>query len=384
MLTFNADHALAEAVVRGFRSGYLTEVDYHHLTLCDNMEDVKLNLQETDYSGFLQEEALSSLSPSFIGVKCREKLAEEFNYLRSLAVQPMATFLDYITYDYMISNLVLVIKAVHGNPDVDIKELLEQFHPLGKFSEPVVRNISQFEHSSSGFTDLYQLVLIDTPIGPYFVKFLESNAENEKKKSGNNDSLEVEQIHDTLEDIIRGDLLENSLRKYYLEDFMRLCEDIGGETAEVMSSILKVRADEIAISITRNSLGTQLATENMQEERYSLLPSIGYLYPAGTAMLKPVKEMNELKDVLKPFDVYTKILEAEEAEERDVYDSFYILMAKMLERAFEGQFHFGMFYAYVLLKEQEIRNVQWICECIVQGAKQRCHDHFIPLFPKTS
>jgi hypothetical protein len=68
-------------------------------------------------------------------------------------------------YDYMISNLVLVIKAVHGNPDVDIKELLEQFHPLGKFSEPVVRNISQFEHSSSGFTDLYQLVLIDTPIG---------------------------------------------------------------------------------------------------------------------------------------------------------------------------------------------------------------------------
>jgi hypothetical protein len=30
-----------------------------------------------------------------------------------------------------------------------------------------------------------------------------------------------------------------------------------------------------------------------------------------------------------------------QAEERDVYDSFYILMAKMLERAFEGQFHFG-------------------------------------------
>ena len=79
------------------------------------LTDVKLNLQETDYSGFLQEEvrlvfaaqyskthspkiqALSSLSPSFIGIKCREKLAQEFVYLRSLAVEPMATFLDYIT-----------------------------------------------------------------------------------------------------------------------------------------------------------------------------------------------------------------------------------------------------------------------------------------------
>ena len=74
MLTFNADHGMCEAVVRGYRSGFLTEVDYHHLTLCDTLEgvlissvllyfshfcflsDVKLNLQETDYSTFLQEE----------------------------------------------------------------------------------------------------------------------------------------------------------------------------------------------------------------------------------------------------------------------------------------------------------------------------------------
>jgi len=30
--TFNLDHGFPEAVVRGFRSGFLTDYDYHHLT----------------------------------------------------------------------------------------------------------------------------------------------------------------------------------------------------------------------------------------------------------------------------------------------------------------------------------------------------------------
>jgi V-type H+-transporting ATPase subunit d len=346
------------------------------------MEDVKLNLQETDYAGFLQEEPSSLLSPAFIGAKCRQKLAEEFRYLRSIAVEPLATFLDYITYDYMISNLVLVIKAVHGNPDVSVAELVEQFHPLGMFSEAVVKSIKTFEHSSKGFQELYRCVLIDTPIGPYFVKFLETNAENELRKAGESkmEALEVEQMYDTLDEIVRGDLLENSLRKYYLEDFARLCSDIGGETAETMLFMLKLRADEISIGITMNSLGTALAEENMHEDRYSLLPSLGFLYPQGTANLKPVKDMQDLKDVLAPFDIYHRILMAEENEERDVSDSFYQLECKLQENAFQGQFHFAMFYAYVMLKEQEIRNIQWICECILQDAKNRCHDHFIPIF----
>ena len=30
--TFNLEHGFPEAVVRGFRSGFLTDYDYHHLT----------------------------------------------------------------------------------------------------------------------------------------------------------------------------------------------------------------------------------------------------------------------------------------------------------------------------------------------------------------
>jgi hypothetical protein len=36
--TFNIQHGYVEALVRGYRSGYLDDVDYHHLTQCETLE----------------------------------------------------------------------------------------------------------------------------------------------------------------------------------------------------------------------------------------------------------------------------------------------------------------------------------------------------------
>lgn len=59
--------------------------------------DLKLHLQTTDYGNFLANEA-GPLTVAIIDERLREKLVVEFEHLRNQAVEPLATFLDFITY----------------------------------------------------------------------------------------------------------------------------------------------------------------------------------------------------------------------------------------------------------------------------------------------
>ena len=47
---------------------------------------------------------------------------------------------------------------------------------------------------------------------------------------------------------------------------------------------------------------------------------------------------------------------------------------------FTHQFHYGIFYAYLKLREQEVRNLMWLSECISQDQKYRIVDGVISIF----
>lgn len=98
--------------------------------------------------------------------------------------------------------------------------------------------------------------------------------------------------------------------------------------------------------------------------------------------------------MLKPYNDYRKLVErwaidddAEGkggAENEGLDDGFYHYNVQLHENAFYGQSHFAIFYAFVKLKEQEVRNLMWICGCISMKDARYLEklDRYIPLFVK--
>ena len=336
-------------------------------------KDVKLNLQETDFGALLAND--SNISPAILESRCLNKMVTEFFYLRANAVEPLSTFLDYITYEYMIENVMLLLRGTLSGRNVN--ELIAQCHPLGMFKESTMRHIPSFEANARGYAELYETVLVDTPVGPYFQKFLDQSAASVSVASEVRNVLEEVQI----------EILKNSLMKLYLEDFYSLCIKMGGETAEVMCSLLRAKADRNAINITLNSFGTPLNDPTMREtDRRRLYPSIGELYPAGTELLTKVDEDAKLVQALSSYPFYRAIFDKflnASPDEFSIDDEFYKGEVRLYELAFESQMHMGVFYAYIKLKEQEIRNLVWISECILQRRKDQIAN-YIPIFSSAS
>ena len=138
-------------------------------------------------------------------------------------------------------------------------------------------------HIASTPAELYNAVLVDTPLGqPNFVILFRSFLAN----------YFVDCINEQDLDEMNVELIRNTLYKAYIEDFYNFCSNLGGKTAEVMCEILAVRilfffvvkmelfqfeADRRSIIITINSFDTELS----KDDREKLYPHCGKLYPEG-------------------------------------------------------------------------------------------------------
>lgn len=327
---------------------------------------MQMNLQETDFGDVLGTE--SNFSPTVLEGIALGKLVNEFKYLEAQAVEPLYSFLSFIKVEYMIDNVCLLLRgSLSGR---DINELIAQCHPLGAFSESTMRSIAAIDHAR-GYTELYETVLVDTPVGVYFQRYLDDAASRMAAAADMKNVLEEVQI----------EMLKQNLMKLFLEDFYSFCENLGGDTATLMCEILKTRADRNAILLTLFSFGS-----NIKDERRVLYPSIGHLYPAGTELMCLADEEAKLLDAVRSVSAYTKIVDKfmnAGPDDSSIDDDFFRHEVMNFELAFESQSHMASFYAYVKLKEQEIRNLVWIAECILQRRKDKI-SNYVPLFSKSA
>jgi len=381
---FNVNHGFVEALTRGLRSGFMSPEDYRRISAADTLEDVRSALEETDYGTFLQDEP-SPLLVATVTNKCYQKLADEFRYLKAQTVEPLTTFMEFISREKMIDNVCMIIQGALNNKHP--KEIEEKMHPLGVF-EGMRTIMSESFDCANGFDDVYRIFLVDTPIGPYFDEYLrESSAEKDEMVKSGLDQAAVSGIL-TKQDL---EIMKASLKKAWLEDFYKFCMSQGGSTAEVMGHILSVEADFRVILVALNSLNTDIGTEDKQQDRVALCPNFGYLYPDGSKELRRACTEPMVRAALEGFGDYTKIYEQVKGfydtesdigkgKGQSIEDLIYKHNVKLYEMSFEQQYHFGVFYSWVKLKEQEIRNIKWICNMIVLNKKDQIQETMVPIF----
>ncbi|KAL5336095.1 V0 complex, c/d subunit of ATPase [Aspergillus crustosus] len=359
-LFFNVNSGYIEGIVRGYRNSLLNGQHYSNLTQCETIDDVKLQLAPAygDFIGSLPPNP----STSNLAGKMTDKLVAEFRYLLAQSTGSTARFLEYLTYGYMIDNIALLITGTLHERDT--RELLERCHPLGWFETlPVLCVATNIE-------ELYNSVLIETPLAGYFKGSLSHQ---------DLDELNIE-------------IIRNTLYKNYLEDFYKFVtthpDFRGTPTQDVMTEILEFEADRRAINITLNSFGTELS----KPERRKLYPEFGKLYPEGSLMLSRADDIEAVSLAVSISADYKAFFDAVGltqgggglggiggSDGKSLEDLFYQKEMDLSKLVFTRQFTPAIVYAWMRLKEQEIRNVTWISECIAQNQKERI-GNFISVF----
>lgn len=372
LTTFNLEYGYLEAMVRGFKSGFLKSYEYRQLCQCETLEDVKLCLGDTDYLNVLQSAA--KLTPEVILRKCEDKFVHEFQFLQSQAVGALATFLDFITYEDLIANISFIITSLIKGADP--ATLLAKCLPLGRSAH--LKSVMTFDNASDGgdgLVELYRTVLVDTPVARYFETYFNSAVKSEQP------SREIQTVYNEIE----IDIITNMLQKLWLEDFYAYCtQEIGGETGQVMKTLLEFEADRRAISITLNSFKTNLnEPSNRDSERKKLYCSFGTLYPEATMFqFSKVGDEQQLAQVLEPYKVFSDLLRqaSEGGSSKSFEDLLYEHEVSLMRAAFDGQSHFAAFYAFAALKKQELRNIKWILSCINQQREAKDFNKWIKTF----
>jgi len=355
---FNIHYGYLEGVLRGFRSGFLTETSYRTLCQVAKLEEFKVALVDTDYNGVLDEASGDvKMSSQYIVQQCRAKFHEEFMHVRTQATGSLKTFLDMIRAEYMIENIVLLLRGlVNGS---DPAELLSKVNPLGIF--PNMKSVLTFDANDAegGLVRLFETVLIDTPVGHLFERyFVDSETSSDDKDLFSN------MMNDKI------DLVATCVKRLWLQEFYDFCRKLDGETADQMCRLLEFEADKTSIRIMVNSFGTMLNEPYQRDFRQKLFPSFGLLYPEGIDRFAKVQDITELGAVLSKYkDTYAKVYEEAGRGEKDIEDCLLEVEVRMNELAFWGQNHFAAFWAFSRLKEQELRNIFWIADCIT--AKRR-------------
>ena len=356
LLCYNRENGQLDAFLRGFYSKLLKKDTYKKFQECERLDDIIACLDDTVYEKYFEDEQKFTDIKSFV-IQFKRALAEDYKLFYRYASPLARKFIDYLSYESIIDNIILLLQfSVEERSKPDVINMLD---PLGWNND-----LELLLHFNGELTELFRIVLFDTPVGPYFERYLEL------LRDGNSE------LNFTL-DQIDFELMRVCLIRFWLEDYYNFVCSLNSNgaqatTRQYLSDVLKKEADYLLLNVTLNTLhGTN---KNDISRREQLFANFGYLYPDITNEARKFHIDSMLPKLLTTYPEYKEAFLAGCAQYQNkknnnsanysFEDIMYKNMLNVYDEAFSYQMNFGIFHAYKRIREQESRNILWAAEMV--------------------
>lgn len=356
LATFAPNNGFIEAQIRGYRLGFLRDEHYNQMKNLHTLEELFQYLAaETDYGEYIDS---SNVSVNALKNAMRRKLADEVNNVELNCSSDIFRFIFFIRATYMIDNVMNILEGIKTG--ASFKRLLATIDPLGYFPE-----LNSIEVAGSDLAVLYETVLIDTPVAQFFSAYIEHNTRDLRTYNEVQSFFKEEQ----------PEKVRSSLKKIHLEAFHEHVGELNSISATIMRELLALESDFRTIQIVYNSMEEPKAER--QRVRDGLCPTVGHLHPLHFQVLRNADSAEQLREGLRGMGGYRRALAEvadpqaqEESFAKTLEDAMYEEEVRRLSLVFDQQANIAVLYAYVRLKQQEIRNVVWVAEMISRNLEK--------------
>ncbi|CAD26456.2 VACUOLAR ATP SYNTHASE SUBUNIT AC39 [Encephalitozoon cuniculi GB-M1] len=311
--------------INGKKEEMLKEEDYNALKRCENLEEVAIKLSKTYRS---LSEGIAYTKPE-LKKRLLETLKADFDHYRDVEDKGIRTILDYYMDFHKIQNFFYLLQCKLQDPNLGRSfEKIE----IGDFS--ALRTIK----FSNNMDDVQRYCMENS-----FLKKFEERVRFKKEFSANNFQV-----------------LQTLFFKFHIEETYRNLND----DMEHMREILRLEGDRQIIEIAMNTLNSK---DLVGRKRMSLFPDVHSMDLRTRELLSHVEGLEDMKSVLSTRYNFDK----------DISNVLIRAELQKYQESFSMYGDLSCVYSYFKIKEQEIKNILWVAECIIQNRRDAMDHLFV-------
>lgn len=323
----SAEYSFIIAIINTKIRSILTKTDYTTLMQSDTLEDVIIKLLSTPYQKYLNEEAI--FSKKVFKTQLSKSLVFEIKEIKKQVSPKINILLDFYVNFYKIQNFIFLLSAKEHDPN--LAQAFSKIEEVGKFNELETLKFA------NDMLEVYKFCVEHTFLKKYYRKV---HIDNDINKNN-------------------FQVIQSQFMKFLIEDFYAQSKDF----SEFITHILQCQGDRWIIEVVLNTLED---AEYVGRKRRDLFPNIFSFGRGLIFKLSICTDIDDLKGLLVKHHIFKDLVNV------DKEDMETALLKIEMETYWESLYRandVACVYAYLKIKEHEIKSILMAVECISMKKK---------------